>query len=307
MIVDPKQRNAKMRAHTATHLLHFALDQILWWTKQAWSLVDDDILRFDFAAKDPLTQVQLTSIQTQVNNWIRWTYNVSVQELTLPEAKDLWAKAFFEDKYWDIVRVVSIQWKDQTPLYSVELCWWTHVSSTNMIWAFAITSQEAVASWIRRITAVTWPWVSNYAQSCNETLIEIANKLSCQPKQTNEKIDKLIKELDESRSNYEALETSLIWASLQGIISNKQDIFTYVVNISESTLAWFDFKATVHQAKQLRNDINRILYTKEGTFALFCWDWTSAKQYAQSKSLKWWWSDQLVQWRDPAISALFAN
>lgn len=306
MSVDASQRVAKMRAHSATHLLHFALDTMLSWTKQAWSLVDNDLLRFDFAAKKPLSNEQLKELQVQINNRIRWWYTISVQELSLDEAKKLWAKAFFEDKYGDIVRVVSVSGKNSTPLHSVELCGWTHCASTSDIWAFVIVSQEAVASWIRRITAATGPWVSDFALSCTDQLELIAWSLSCQPKQITEKIEKLTKELDAVRNEYSSLETSLITNTLQTLPEYASDQFSYIINTSESALSKFDFKATVQQAKQLRSDKNRILFTTEGTFALYRGATNDAKNIAQTHWLKWWWSDQLVQWRDPSITTLFS-
>lgn len=154
LIVDLQQRYAKMRAHTATHLLHAALDEMLGGTKQAGSLVDQDFLRFDFAAKQPLTNEQLAIIDSKINHWIAHSLSVTTTESSLAEATKLGAKAFFEDKYGDIVRVVSVQDGD-VDLKSVELCGGTHVTNTNHIGAFKIVEQEAVASGVRRIIAVT--------------------------------------------------------------------------------------------------------------------------------------------------------
>lgn len=86
LIVDPTQRHAKMRAHTATHLLHFALGEQLGSTKQAGSLVDEDYLRFDFAAKQPLDGQQLQTIESKVNYRIRHARPVSIKEMSFDEA-----------------------------------------------------------------------------------------------------------------------------------------------------------------------------------------------------------------------------
>jgi alanyl-tRNA synthetase len=87
LLVDLPSRKAKQRAHTATHLLHYLLDQLLEGTKQAGSLVDDDYLRFDFAAKEPLTLAQLHTLETQLNEWIINDIPVIITEMSLEEAK----------------------------------------------------------------------------------------------------------------------------------------------------------------------------------------------------------------------------
>lgn len=87
LLVDLPRRHAMQRAHTATHLLHYLLDQVLGGTKQAGSLVDTDYLRFDFAAKEPLTLAQLTILETEVNKWIAESSMVTITEMSLEEAK----------------------------------------------------------------------------------------------------------------------------------------------------------------------------------------------------------------------------
>lgn len=172
LIVDHSSRFAKMRAHTATHLLHAQLAKFFPKTKQEWSLVDNDLLRFDFAADRLLDPQELANIEKKINQIIYLACDVTTQEMSIDDAAKLWAKMFFEDKYGDTVRVVQIKntqlppelQNDDIPEYlasfwdflSTELCWWTHVSNTKDIWCFAILSQEAVASGIKRITAITW-------------------------------------------------------------------------------------------------------------------------------------------------------
>ncbi len=99
-IVDIKQRKAKMRAHTATHLLHAELCKIFPQTKQAGSLVDSDYLRFDFYADAMLSNTQISEIESALNQVIYQSLPVEVKEMSFDEAtKNLGAKAFFEDKY----------------------------------------------------------------------------------------------------------------------------------------------------------------------------------------------------------------
>jgi len=97
-----------MRAHTATHLLHAQLAAIFPQTKQAGSLVDEDYLRFDFYADTALTDQQITDIENHVNTHIAQALPVTIEEMSYNQAIEAGAKAFFEDKYGDTVRVVMI-------------------------------------------------------------------------------------------------------------------------------------------------------------------------------------------------------
>ncbi len=306
--VDPAQRHAKMRAHTATHLLHFALGELLWSTKQAWSLVDEDYLRFDFAAKQPLTANELQSIESKVNARIRHARDVDVKEMSYDDAIKKWAKAFFEDKYGDVVRVVSIIDNDIS-LTSIELCGWTHVPNTSHIGSFLITGQEAVASWIRRITAVTWPAVAVHAQTLTNEIQAIADKLDSQPKQLMEKLDKILKEFDQLHHAHEQLQTQFIKNELIGLSKtapSKNKTFAHLLNISSTPLASHDFKSVVNQAKLLWPDVDWIIATNEGNYAVSSWkEGLTAKEYTQKNGLKWGGSDHLIQGRDPKILELF--
>ena len=156
--VAPAQRFAKMRAHTATHLLHAELARIFPDTKQAWSLVDSDLLRFDFYADRLLTQEEIAKIEKRVNQIIYMSCDVKIEEMKIEDAWKLGAKMFFEEKYWDIVRVVQVFNKElpeemkldgneeyfssRWEKLSIELCWWTHVSNTKDIGAFTIISKD---------------------------------------------------------------------------------------------------------------------------------------------------------------------
>jgi len=115
VIVDECQRYAKMRAHTATHLLHAQLAKIFPTTKQAGSMVDDDVLRFDFQTERLLTQQEIACIEKRMNQLIYLAADVIVEEMSLKDATVLGAKAFFEDKYGDVVRVVRVVNKELLP------------------------------------------------------------------------------------------------------------------------------------------------------------------------------------------------
>ncbi len=148
--VPRDRRRDTERNHTATHLLHAALRQILGdHVHQAGSLVAPDRLRFDFTHHGPLTPQQVTEVETQVNRGILESVPLELEQKSYADAVAGGATALFGEKYGDVVRVVKI------PGLSVELCGGTHVRNTAEIALFKITSETGVAAGVRRIEAVT--------------------------------------------------------------------------------------------------------------------------------------------------------
>ncbi len=296
LIVDIAQRYAKMRAHTAAHLLHAQLGKIFSETKQAGSFVDEDYLRLDFAAERALTGQELLEIQKQVNHIIYAGLSVENFETSYDEAIKLWAKAFFEDKYGDVVRVVKV---DQN--VSTELCGGTHVSNTKDIWCFVILSQESVASGIKRIVALTGPKVFEYAQEKDQVLDTLAEKFNVGQKQVVDKAEKLLKELENLQNSFGQLQNKLAADMIRGL-PNKTN--NPELNIVLELPNDVDFKIALGQVRKLFENQSFLIYTKEWNFALFMQIW-SAKALVQSLGLKWWGSDQLVQGRDPKVATIF--
>ena len=150
MTVDRANRMAVSRNHSATHLLHRALKDILGsHVAQAGSLVDKNHLRFDFSHFEAMTKEQLLDAERRVNNAILECLPITVRELPIDEAKQLGAEAQFGEKYGDVVRVVSMG------DYSIEFCGGTHLSNTAECGLFKILSEGGVAAGVRRIEAVT--------------------------------------------------------------------------------------------------------------------------------------------------------
>ena len=148
--VDAALRDATRRNHTATHLLHAALRQVLGHhVKQAGSLVAPDRLRFDFVHVSAVTREQSLEIERRVNEQILRNTPVQTDVKNTEEAIAAGAMALFGEKYGDRVRVVSI------PGFSVELCGGTHVRSTGDVGLFAIVSESGVAAGVRRLEAIT--------------------------------------------------------------------------------------------------------------------------------------------------------
>lgn len=304
--VDNAQRYAKMRAHTATHLLHAELAKIFPTTKQAGSHVDADYLRFDYAAERTLTQEEILHIENAINAYIDNAYIVTTTETSLTEATKLWAKAFFEDKYGETVRLVQVQWegtnKDKKEIISIELCGWTHVENTKDIWAFVIVSQEAVASWIKRITAVTWPKVVERMHEVQGILDTVVEKLWIKTHtQAVDKLEKTMKEYDEMKASLETLETTMIkniltWSDFSSW-KDLDKIFLVPTQLN--------FKNVAFQAKWIFKGQDVLIYTKEGNFVLLADKWVSAKVIAEKLGVKAWWIDTAVQGRDEKVLTLF--
>ncbi|HEX3724419.1 MAG TPA: DHHA1 domain-containing protein, partial [Nitrolancea sp.] len=148
--VDGARRSDIRRNHTATHLLHAALHQVIGeHARQAGSLVSPDRLRFDFTSIEPVGDERIRSIERIVNEEIIANEPVHTTIMTYAEAMETGAMALFGEKYGDVVRVVSV------PGFSEELCGGTHVRSTGDVGLFLIRAESSVASGIRRIEATT--------------------------------------------------------------------------------------------------------------------------------------------------------
>ncbi len=301
LIVEQCQRYAKMRAHTATHLLHTELAKIFKTTKQAGSLVDEDYLRFDFNTDRLLTPEEIHTIEKNINQMIYDAYNVEVKETSYDEAIKLWAKAFFEDKYGDTVRVVRV-FNHSNEIVSIELCWWTHVVNTKDIGCFAITGQEAVASGIKRITAVTGPKVALRIHEVQDILDTTIQKLWIKTHtQLADKLDKVLKEYDDMKASLESLETNMIKQLLEWTdFSSWKDLDkVFLVPVE------LNFKNVVFQAKWIFKKQNILIFNKEGSFVLLADKWISAKAFSEKLGITWWGTETMIQGRDEKILGLF--
>jgi alanyl-tRNA synthetase len=170
--VDRTLREGIMRNHTATHLLHAALRNILGSSvRQLGSLVAPDRLRFDFSFGRAVTVEELRAIEVSVNEQILNDLEVQKTTQSLEAAKKEGALAFFGDKYGDTVRMISI------PEFSKELCGGTHCDRTGQIGMLIITGESSVASGVRRIEAVTGVGALNYARNLQDIISGISKTL----------------------------------------------------------------------------------------------------------------------------------
>ena len=187
ILIDAEVKQATARNHTATHLLHAALKNIVGeHVNQAGSSVNSERLRFDFSHFEPLTTEQIEKIERQVNEAILKAITVDINVTTQNEAKEMGAMALFGEKYGDIVRVVNI--KD----FSVELCGGTHVNNVAEIGLFKIVSEAGVASGVRRIEAITGKLAYDKVNSVEKTLNKAAGLLKSRNNEVVEKIEALL-------------------------------------------------------------------------------------------------------------------
>ena len=197
--VDKEKRQDTMRHHTATHLLHAALRNILGeHVKQAGSLVSPDILRFDFTHFDSLTDEELEKVEKLVNEEIMKNEPVICREMPYDEALKTGAVAIFDEKYGDIVRVISAG-------ISTELCGGTHVNRTGDIGYFKILSESSVASGTRRIEAVAGRKAVEKSLKEHNLIKDLSYILTAKEDEIADRVKQLQEKLKETQRELEAL------------------------------------------------------------------------------------------------------
>ncbi len=211
---DREKRLDIARNHTATHLLHKALREVLGeHAQQKGSLVEESRLRFDFAQLSPLTDEQLLEIENRVNKSIWNLYDLHTTLTGVAQAKEMGAMALFGEKYGEEVRVVEIGG------YSMELCGGTHVQNTGQIGLFKILSETSIGSGLRRIEAVTGSYAYNYLRGAEMNLKKAAMQLRTTTAEVNEKIESINKTLKEREKEIEHLREKMAQASNEDIVS----------------------------------------------------------------------------------------
>jgi alanyl-tRNA synthetase len=218
-IVEESERRATMRNHTATHLLHAALRQVLGThVGQAGSYVGPDRLRFDFTHFEGVKPDQMRRIETLVNQRVLDNIEVTKQEMSFDEAKKKGAMAFFSEKYGDRVRVIDV------PGFSIELCGGTHVNRTGDIGFFKVESEASVASGVRRIEAVTGEGSMNRVYQEEETLKEIGHLLKSSSQEVATKVQSLLEELKTKEKELSSLKSKLAGSLVEEVLGKKKDI-----------------------------------------------------------------------------------
>jgi alanyl-tRNA synthetase len=206
--VDVEKRDATRRNHTATHLMHAALREVLGThVKQAGSVVAPNYLRFDFTHYQPLTREEIAEVERLVNYHILRNEKVQTDELALEDAMQSGAMALFGEKYAEKVRVLSVPGAEG--IFSKELCGGTHVRSTGDIGLFKITSDESIASGTRRIRAVTgWDALSRFRES-EAVVDQLASNLRATRGDLPATVERLQDELKRARREAEQLKQKI--------------------------------------------------------------------------------------------------
>jgi alanyl-tRNA synthetase len=218
-VVDQDARRGTMRHHTATHLLHAALRGSLGpEAHQAGSLVAPDRLRFDFSHGEPLTPQLRREIEYRVNAAIRADFPVQIDLLPVNEAMRSGAVALFDEKYGDVVRVLTIG------DLSKELCGGTHVQRTGEIGTFVLLGESSVGSGMRRIEALAGEAAERYLTRQLETLEEAARTLNTTRDGVPARVAQLLSEVTELRRRAEAAERKAAQQGLGALLEQAEEI-----------------------------------------------------------------------------------
>jgi len=216
--IDNDRRAAIRRNHTATHLLHWALREVLGdHVKQQGSLVSPERLRFDFSHFEPLTDEQVVAVEDLVNADVLDNQQARHFETSKDHAAELGAIAFFGDKYGDVVRVL------EAGPHSVELCGGTHVSALGDIGAFKIISESSIGSNIRRVEAITGFGSIARLRADEATLDAAAGLLGVSPDEVVDAVERRIAETKELRSELRELKRKAAGATAAELAGTVDD------------------------------------------------------------------------------------
>ena len=246
--VDIKRRQAIACNHTATHLLQAVLRKVLGsHVRQAGSLVAPDRLRFDFTHYAALDLETLEKIELLVNKAIQENQPVEIKEMPMLEAIKSGAIAIFEEKYADIVRVVSI------PNWSKELCGGTHVKYTGEIGYFKILSESSVAAGMRRIEAITAERAVKYIQEKERIWQKLAFIMKAKPTDILPKIEKTLQEIKNYEKEIERLKSLLATRQAEELIKTIKHINGIPVLATE--VPWIDVKTLREMGDKIKNKL----------------------------------------------------
>ena len=246
--VEAQRRHAITLNHSATHLLHSALREVLGnHVAQKGSLVNEQVLRFDFSQPEAINKAQLAEIERIVNRKVRENIQVVIEQMDIESAKAKGALALFGEKYGDVVRVVDMS------DFSIELCGGTHVNQTGDIGLFKITSEGAVAAGVRRVEAVTGEnalaWLHNLQQIAQNS----AEVLKTDVASLVEKIQQLQDKAKRTEKELEQLKTKQ--ASQAGADLAKQAEQINGVNVVVQQIDNVDAKALRTMVDDLKNQL----------------------------------------------------
>ncbi|MNV25571.1 Alanine--tRNA ligase [compost metagenome] len=255
--VDAARRSATILNHSATHLLHAALREVLGThVQQKGSLVAPDRLRFDFAHFQPISAEELALVERKVNEQVRANNAAEVHNMGMQEALDFGAMALFGEKYGENVRVLKMG------EYSTELCGGTHVSRTGDIGLFKITSEGGVSSGIRRIEAVTGQGALDYVADEEQRLHEAAQLLGGSAGDVVDKIRQLGDRQKKLERELEALKAKVASGATADLAGSAVDVAG--VKVLAVRLEGFDAKALREAVDRLRQQLGNAVILLAG-------------------------------------------
>ncbi|CAH0346563.1 alanine--tRNA ligase [Bacillus sp. CECT 9360] len=250
--VDVENRSYIIKNHTATHLLHQALKDVLGGhVNQAGSLVEPDRLRFDFSHFGQVTPEELDRIEQIVNEKIWQSLDVNIDYKNIDEAKAMGAMALFGEKYGNIVRVV------QVGDYSLELCGGCHVPNTAVIGLFKIVSEGGIGAGTRRIEAVTGSAAYQAMSEQISILKEAASKVKANPKDLPARIDGVLAEMKELQKENESLSAKLGNIEASNLVSKVREVNG--VNVLTAKVQGVDMNNLRTMADDLKQKLDSVI------------------------------------------------
>lgn len=217
--IDTKRRDDIRRNHSATHLLHAALREVLGThVHQAGSLVNPERLRFDFSHYQAMTEEEIKEVERIVNEKVLESIPVVTEIKSLKEAKDEGVTGLFESKYGEVVRVLKMG------KFSMELCGGTHVRNTSEIGLFKIVSETGVAAGVRRIEAVTGHASYKYVLKNEELIKSVENRLKTTRENIEQRIGEMEKHEREQRKEIESIKAKLLGNAASDMTSEIKEI-----------------------------------------------------------------------------------
>lgn len=249
LTIDAARRDATRLNHSATHIVHSALREILGThVRQAGSLVAPDRLRFDFTHTSPVKDDALERIEDLVNAHIRENAEVTSEEMSLTEALRQGALAFFGEKYGERVRVLRMG------DFSTELCGGTHVSRTGDIGLFKLKAEAGVASGVRRIEATTGEGALEWIRQREKILKEVGSILKGSEEEAADRVEKLLAQQRELEKKLAQLQSSLAGAQSEDLLARARRLNG--ISVVASRVEGVDDKGLRELADRLRDKLH---------------------------------------------------
>jgi len=247
--IDQARRQQIVLNHSATHLMHAALRDVLGThVEQKGSLVNEERLRFDFSHFEPMTSEQMAEVENIVNEQIRQNNAAAAEEMSMDAAMEKGAMALFGEKYGNEVRVVQMG-------FSTELCGGTHVERTGDIGLFKIISEGGVAAGVRRVEAVTGQNALAAIMETEQRLQQIAGMLKASTSNADEKVESLIQKNRGLEKELEQLKGKLASQAGSDLVSNAVDIAG--IQVLAAKLEGVDPKSLRDTVDQLKNKLGK--------------------------------------------------